>query len=168
MRILIAVASKHGGTYGIATRLRSELLGRGHDAAVMTIDGSRCPDGYDGYVVGSAVYGGNWTKPAQKFVHDNLLTLRSKPLWMFSSGPLGDHADEDAAKPIDHPEELAVLAGAREHKVFAGRLFRKELNPVERVAAAAVHAPEGDFRDWTEIDQWADHVADELAELLHT
>lgn len=165
MRILIAVASKHGGTYGIATRLRTELLDRGHEAAVMEIDGSRCPEGYDGYVVGSAVYAGNWTKPARHFIHDNVITLRSKPLWMFSSGPLGDHADDE--QPIDHPEELAVLAGAREHKVFAGRLFRKELNPVERVVAAAVHAPEGDFRDWTEIDHWADHIADELAEVLH-
>lgn len=166
MRILIAVASKHGGTYGIATRLRTELLDRGHEAAVMTIDESSCPDGYDGYIVGSAVYQGNWMKAARHFVHDNLITLRSKPVWMFSSGPLGKDAGDE--QPPDHPEELAVLVGAREHKVFAGRLFRKELNPVERVAAAAVHAPEGDFRDWSEIDHWADHVGDDLAELLHT
>lgn len=164
MRILIGVASKHGGTYGIATRLRTELLDRGHDAAVMTIDGSRCPEEYDGYIIGSAVYGGNWMKAAQKFVHDNLITLRGKPVWMFSSGPLGEDADE---RPPDHPEELAVLVGAREHKVFAGRLFRKELNPVERVAVAAAHQPEGDFRDWTEIDHWADSVGDELADLMH-
>lgn len=166
MRILIAVASKHGGTYGIATRLRTEFLDLGHDAAVMTIDGSRCPDGYDAYVVGAAVYGGHWMKQAREFVHDNLITLRSKPLWLFSSGPLGDDVDPDTnAEP---PEDLGTLAGAREHKVFAGRLFKKELGPVERVAAAAVHAPEGDFRDWAEIDEWADHIHEELTELAHT
>ena len=165
MRVLIAVASKHGGTYGIATRLRTELLDRGHDTAVMSIDGSRCPDTYDAYVVGAAVYSGHWMKPAREFVHDNLITLRSKPLWMFSSGPLGEHADPNTA--VDHPEDLGTLAGAREHKVFAGRLFRKELGPIERVAAAAVHAPEGDFRDWAEIDEWADHIDEELRELAH-
>ena len=166
MRILIAVASKHGGTYGIATRLRTALGDLGHDANVMTIDGSRCPDNYDGYVVGAAVYGGHWMKEGRHFVHDNLVTLRAKPLWLFSSGPLGDHADTDTA--VDHPEEIGTLAGAREHKVFAGRLFRKELGPVERVAAAAVHAPEGDFRDWAEIDEWAGHIDAELRELSHT
>jgi menaquinone-dependent protoporphyrinogen oxidase len=165
MRILIAVASKHGGTYGIATRLRTELIDRGHDADVMTIDGARCPDGYDGYVVGSAVYTGRWMKAGRQFVHDNLITLRSKPLWLFSSGPLGDDVDPESG--IDHPEEISTLAGAREHKVFAGRLFRKELGPVERVVAAAVHQPEGDFRDWHEIDDWADHIDEELREVVH-
>lgn len=182
MRVLIAVASKHGGTYGIATRLRSHLLDKGHDAAVLKIDGSSRPDtdtydtdgtdthdtdtdAYDAYVVGAAVYGGRWMKPARQFVHDHLIVLRSKPLWMFSSGPLGEHADPGAA--VDHPEDIGTLAGAREHKVFAGRLFRKELGPLERVAAAAVHAPEGDFRDWSEIDQWADHIDEQLRELAH-
>lgn len=165
MRILIAVASKHGGTYGIATRLRTELLDRGHEATVMTIDGSRCPDTYDAYVVGAAVYAGHWMKPARQFVHDNLITLRSKPLWMFSSGPLGEDADPDRA--VDHIADIGSLAGAREHKVFAGRLFRKELGPIERVAAAAVHAPEGDFRDWSEIEEWADHIDAELRQLAH-
>ncbi|MFP5488209.1 MAG: flavodoxin domain-containing protein [Acidimicrobiia bacterium] len=166
MRILIAVASKHGGTYGIATRLRTALADLGHDTAVMTIDGSRCPDGYDAYVVGAAVYGGHWMKPARQFAHDNLITLRAKPLWLFSSGPLGDDVDPDTA--VDRPEDIATLAGAREHKVFAGRLFRKELGPIERVAAAAVHAPEGDFRDWSEIDEWAGHIDEELRQLAHT
>lgn len=165
MRILIAVASKHGGTYGIATRLRTELSDRGHETTVMTIDGSRCPDGYDGYVVGAAVYGGNWMKAGRRFVHDNVVTLRSRPLWMFSSGPLGDRARPDT--PMDHPEELALFAGARQHKVFAGRLFRKELGPVERIAAAAVHAPDGDFRNWAEVEHWADLIAEELDELAH-
>lgn len=166
MRILIAVSSKHGGTYGIGTRLRTELLDRGHDAAIMTIDGNRCPDGYDAYVVGSAVYTGKWMKPAREFVHDNLATLRSKPLWLFSSGPLGDHPDPE--RSIDHPDEIATVAGAREHHVFSGRLLREELGPVERVAAAVVHAPEGDFRDWAEIDEWADHIDEELRGLVST
>ena len=165
MRILIAVSSKHGGTYGIATRLRTELSARGHDAAVMTIDRSRCPDEYDAYVVGAAIYAGHWMKPARQFVHDNLIALRSKPLWLFSSGPLGEHAEPEAA--VDHPEDLLTLTGAREHKVFSGRLFRKELNPIERVAAAATHAPEGDFRDWAEIDEWAGHIDEELRALTH-
>ena len=121
------------------------------------------PTEYDAYLVGSAVYAGRWMKSGRHYVHDHLIELRSKPLWLFSSGPLGEHADPDQA--IDHPEEIGTLAGAREHKVFAGRLFRKELGPMERAMAAAVHAPEGDFRDWAEVDAWADHIDAELREL---
>jgi len=163
MRILIAVASKHGGTYGIATRLRTELEMRGHDADVVRIDGSRCPDGYGGYVVGSAVSPGRWSRAGRQFVHDNLVDLRSKPLWLFSSGPL-----DDAPRPGDHPDELCILSGAREHRVFAGRMFRKELGPLERIMTAAAHRPEGDFRDWQEIVRWADHIDEELRHLVTT
>lgn len=162
MKIMIAVASRHGGTRGIATRLSSELRRRGHDVDLFAIDGRPCADGYDAYIVGSAVYGGRWTKEGRRFIHDHVVLLRSHPLFLFSSGPLGDHAGGAA---VDHPEEIGTLAGAREHHVFPGRLFRNELGPVERVAAAAVHAPEGDFRDWADVVAWADHLDADLREL---
>ena len=168
MKILIAVASRHGGTQGIGTRLRSELCRVGHAADVLEIEKDTTADisGYDAYIVGSAVYAGRWMKAGRHFVHDHLIDLRTKPLWLFSSGPLGDDADTDNA--VEHPEEIGTLAGAREHHVFAGRMFRKELGPMERVVASAVHAPEGDFRDWSDIDEWADHIDRELRELAST
>jgi menaquinone-dependent protoporphyrinogen oxidase len=116
-------------------------------------------------VVGSAVYAGHWMKSGRRFIHDHLVQLRAKPLWLFGSGPLGSHAGPDA---VDHPEEIGTLAGAREHHVFTGRLFRHELGRLERIAAAAVHAPEGDFRDWADVDAWADHIDAELGELALT
>ena len=163
MRILIAVSSRHGGTYGIARRLRTALAARGHAATVMTIEGFRCPDGYDAYVVGAAVYMGRWMRAAEEFLHDNLATLRSRPLWLFSSGPLGD--DADPADALAHPEDLVALTGARQHQVFSGRLVRKELTPFERVAATMTKAPEGDFRDWDAVDRWADSIDADLRQL---
>lgn len=160
MKILIAVASRHGGTHGIATRLASELRRLGHDVDLHDIDGTEPGDDYDAYVVGSAVYADAWMKPGRRFLHDHLVQLRSRPLWLFSSGPLGAQMGGS-----EHPDEFGTLAGAREHHVFGGRMFRKELGPMERVVAAAVHAPEGDFRDWHDVDVWADHIDTELREL---
>ena len=37
-----------------------------------------------------------------------------------------------------------------------------ELGFTERMAARAVHAEDGDFRDWYEVAQWAVDVADDL------
>jgi menaquinone-dependent protoporphyrinogen oxidase len=86
--------------------------------------------------------------------------LAGRPVWLFSSGPVGDppKPDED---PVDVAELLAAT-NARDHRVFAGKLVRKQLSFPERAIVAALHVPEGDFRDWTEIRQWAAGIADAM------
>jgi hypothetical protein len=37
---------------------------------------------------------------------------------------------------------------ARGHRVFAGKLVKKQLSFPDRAIAAALRVPEGDFRDW--------------------
>lgn len=54
------------------------------------------------------------------------------------------------------------LANAREHRVLAGRVVRKQLSFPERAIVLALHVPEGDFRDWTEVRQWAAGIASAL------
>ena len=78
--------------------------------------------------------------------------------WLFSSGPVGDppKPEED---PVDVADLLAATA-AREHRIFAGKLVRKQLSFPERAIVSALRVPEGDFRDWTEIRQWAAGIAD--------
>jgi menaquinone-dependent protoporphyrinogen oxidase len=48
---------------------------------------------------------------------------------------------------------------AREHRVFAGKLVKKQLSFPDRAIAAALRVPEGDFRDWDHIRAWAAEVA---------
>ena len=56
--------------------------------------------------------------------------------------------------------DLVDLTNAREHRVLAGKLVRKQLSFPERAIVSALRVPEGDFRDWTEIRQWAAGVAE--------
>jgi menaquinone-dependent protoporphyrinogen IX oxidase len=51
----------------------------------------------------------------------------------------------------------------RRGRLFSGRLDRKNLGLAERAMIRAVHAEEGDFRDWTAIAAWANEIADTLA-----
>jgi menaquinone-dependent protoporphyrinogen oxidase len=81
-------------------------------------------------------------------------------VWLFSSGPVGRPPTPDG-DPVD-VADLIRRTGAREHHVFSGRLDRSTLGFVERTVSRAVHAPEGDFRDWVEVRAWADHIAAEL------
>ena len=51
---------------------------------------------------------------------------------------------------------------ARDHRVFGGKLDKRQLSFGERALVTALRAPEGDFRDWDEIRAWASGIADRL------
>jgi menaquinone-dependent protoporphyrinogen oxidase len=86
-------------------------------------------------------------------------------VWLFSSGPVGDPSRTLVQKmgvdPVDLPG-LMSATGAREHRMFAGRLEREHLPFSQRVALRLVRGLEGDFRDWTAISSWAADIADAL------
>jgi menaquinone-dependent protoporphyrinogen oxidase len=160
-RVLVTAATKYGATGEIAQVIGEVLGEHGLDPTVVTPDQVDGVDGYDAVVLGSAVYAGHWLKPARELVGRLGGELAERPVWLFSSGPVGDppKPEED---PVDVAEFLAAT-GAREHRVFAGKLVRKQLSFPERAIVSALHVPDGDFRDWTEVRQWAAGIASALA-----
>lgn len=166
MDVLVVHASKHGSTVGIAQTVASRLVERGHAVTVFDAEAAdeldraelrRC----DAVVIGSAVYAGHWLKPARRFVDRHLTLLQDRPVWLFSSGPLGD-----PPPPEDDPIEVQRIERtihAEEHRMFPGALDLDELGFIERAAVKAVHAPAGDFRDVDAARAWADEIADALA-----
>jgi menaquinone-dependent protoporphyrinogen oxidase len=158
MRVLVTTASKYGATAEIAAAIAEELDKHGLEATVLPPEEVNGVDGYDAVVVGSAVYAGHWLKPARELVERHAGALAGRPVWLFSSGPVGDppKPEED---PVD-VADLVDLTNAREHRVFAGKLVRKQLSFPERAIVSALRVPEGDFRDWTEIRQWAAGIAE--------
>jgi menaquinone-dependent protoporphyrinogen oxidase len=165
MKVLVTAASKHGATQQIAEAIGDVLARRGVDVAVLPIDDVRpgTVERYDAVILGSAVYAGHWLAPAKDLVARDAAALAGRPVWLFSSGPIGV-----PPKPTDPPVDLtSVLAatGARDHRIFPGRLDRADLGFAERAIAAALRAPQGDFRPWDEIRDWAAAIADALAPL---
>ncbi|HEX5591380.1 MAG TPA: flavodoxin domain-containing protein [Candidatus Limnocylindrales bacterium] len=162
MRILVASASKHGATTAIADMIGRVLGADGRDiVTVVPVESAPSLSAFDAVVIGSAVQMGRWLAPARRFVTDHGPELRTKPVWMFSSGPIGD-----PLKPEGEPPEalqLRAAIGARDHRVFAGKLDRSELGIAERAITAAVKATDGDFRPWGDIEAWAAGIARELA-----
>jgi menaquinone-dependent protoporphyrinogen oxidase len=158
MRVLVTAASKYGATAEIAAAIAEELDKHGLEATVLPPEQVRGVNGYNAVVVGSAVYAGHWLKPARELVERHADALAGRPVWLFSSGPVSD-----PPKPQEDPVDVADLlaaTGAREHRVFAGKLVRKQLSFPERAIVSALRVPEGDFRDWTEIHQWAAGIAE--------
>ncbi len=160
MNVLVAVASRHGATYEIGQRIERRLVEQGVDAELRHLDDSCALDGFDAFVLGSSVYLGKWQKAARRFLDAHAVELRERPVWLFSSGPLCEYGGE-AMNP-DDVQHLVTEVKAGNHRTFPGRLDPDELRPGERIVAAMVHAPSGDFRDWDAIDSWADDIADFL------
>jgi menaquinone-dependent protoporphyrinogen oxidase len=162
MRVLVTAASRHGATHEIAAAIAAGLQRRGVDADSRPTEELPTLDGYDAFVIGSAVYVGRWLDPAKDLVADNAHALADAPVWLFSSGPLGPpEALKPEGDPVDVADVMETVAGV-EHRVFAGRLDRKLLGFGEKAVVVAVRAPEGDFRDWDAIDGFAGEIAAHL------
>jgi menaquinone-dependent protoporphyrinogen oxidase len=159
MKVLVTAASRYGATGEIAEAIGEVLRERGLDATVGPPEAATV-DGYDAAVLGSAVYAGHWLKPARELVDRDRDALAALPVWLFSSGPVGDppKPEED---PVD-VAEIAAATGARDHRVFAGKLLRKQLGFADKAIAVALRVPDGDFRDWTAVRDWAAGIADAL------
>ena len=160
MKVLVTTASKHHSTLEIGQAVGRALAGDGIVADVLAAEEVDTIAGYDAVVVGSGVYAGNWLAPARDFIQRCLGQLRERPVWMFSSGPMGD-----PPLPAGDPSGVAALIELihpRGHRVFAGRLDGADLGLGEKLIVKAVRAPFGDFRDWAAIEAWADEIAAEL------
>jgi menaquinone-dependent protoporphyrinogen oxidase len=130
-------------------------------AVLCPVDQRPDPARYDAVVLGSAVYVGRWLEPARDYATAFAAALRARPVWLFSSGPIGE-----PPFPPDEPHDagpIRQVTGARDHRVFPGRLDRQLLGFGERAMVTAMRAPLGDFRDWDAVRAWADAIAEELA-----
>ena len=172
MSILVVYDSRHGATRGIAERIAENLREAGQEADVRPVqEPGDLPD-YDGFVLGSAAYSAHWLKDAVAFVRGHQDLLAQRPVWLFSSGPLGIDADGDRCVNLyaaDAPKEIPGLMESihpREHRIFCGALDPATLSHAERslrdLSAARAILSEGDFRDWDEIQDWAYGIAREM------
>jgi menaquinone-dependent protoporphyrinogen oxidase len=100
MKVLVAYASRHGATRGIAERIAGILETEGLDVTLESVEGVDVTDGFDAFVIGSAAYMGHWLKEAATFVRRHEATLAGHPVWFFSSGPVGTETITKAGKDI--------------------------------------------------------------------
>ena len=96
-------------------------------------------------------------------------------MWLFSTGPLGADATDakewtcarppslrrspDSGRP-SAPKTNTSSSGALDP---GGLTFAEKT--VRKLPAVRAMMPEGDFRDWTEIQVWARSIAEELSQL---
>ena len=179
MKVLVAYASKAGSTKGIAEYIGERLRERGVPAEVLEVSSVRRPEEYDAFVVGSAVYMFHWMKEAKQFILKNRAVLAGRPVWLFSSGPVGLQKTDSKGRDVRDVsvsgpkviDELREAASPRDHKVFFGALYGDRVGGVmgltyrfmRRSKAVRESMPDGDYRDWKDIEAWAGGIADALS-----
>lgn len=160
MKVLVSVASKYGATSEIAQAIANVLAGKGLEVTVVPPAQAGAIEQFDAVVLGSAVYMGRWMKPGRELAQRQAAALAARPVWLFSSGPVGE-----PPKPADNPVDVTKIlqaTKARDHQVFTGKLVKKHLSFPDRAMASAIRAAEGDFRNWAEIREWAAGIAHTL------
>lgn len=152
MRVLVAYASKHGGTAGLAEWIGQALEHSGMSVDVVPTDDVFDVESYDAVIVGGALYVFRWHGDARRFVKKHTRALRHRLVWLFSSGPLDDSATEKDIPPVRSVRKAMDWIGARGHMTFGGRLL----------AGSKSSLPVGDWRDHSRVDRWVKQIVDEL------
>lgn len=163
MKVLVAAASKHGATQQVAKTIGEELTAREFDVTVAHVEDVTSITEYDAVIIGGAIYFGKWMKPAKQLVTRHAAELATRPVWLYSSGPIPrPEAKADYSYDRREGDDIANAIRAREHRLFFGKLDRKRLSLVERGPVRMAKLPDGDFRPWDEIKIWAAEIADAL------
>ena len=173
MTVLVGYSSKYGATEGIAERIAAALQSAGVDAEAHPVRDVHDPSRFDAFVIGASAYMGSWRKDATRFVQHHRDLLTARPVWLFSSGPLGTEKTDDQGRDMltqAVPKQFAEFTDSlspRGTQVFYGAMDTSKLRGRDRlvgkIPAVEKILPDGDFRDWSAIDAWATTIAQELS-----
>lgn len=161
-RVLVAYATEHGSTRGVAERIATRLAEAGAQVDARPVDDVDDLAGYDAVVLGSGVYNQSWIPGATEFLRASRAALAARPVWLFSVGSFGDTHRGIGRLMRREPREIGEFQDAihpREYRVFADAIQRHQWPLPSRLFFRAFGGRFGDNRDWPEIDGWAQSMA---------
>jgi menaquinone-dependent protoporphyrinogen oxidase len=170
MRILSVYASAHGSTAEVA-RFIGEVWQRcGLETLVASAGAVRSVEGYDAYVLASAIHNGLWLPEMAAFVRRNREHLSEKPVYLWLTCLRAVESGGYAYVTNNYlPNLLTRTLSFRRIGIFAGKVDTATLDRDEAWTltfrydgSRDVSTLGGDHRDWNAIRAWAERVADDL------
>ena len=167
-RILVTYGTKYGSTAEIASRIGERFTAAHFDTDVLHANLGIDIAKYDGLVVGSPIYAGQWLAEPTLILVANRERSQSIPIALFSVGTIDVkhpgklRQEHDAWIDKAFTREginLNIIANA----TFDGTYHRRNFPLWMRIADSILRiTPQGDFRQWHEIERWADETAEIL------
>ena len=158
--VLVAYASRRGGTVGIAEWIARELLENGLEVELepaSLVDTEL--EHFDAAVIAGAVYEQRWHPDARRLAHRVAKEWKDTPVWLVASGPLTTVTAEHPAAVAPQLQRAAAEVHARGTATFGGRL---DEHPSGWLANSVAKKHAGDFRDRAAVELWATQLAHEL------
>lgn len=170
MRILTVYASAHGSTAEVGGFIADVLQTRGIEAAATAAELAWPVEGYDAYILGSAVHSGLWLPEMATFVRRSRGVLSGKPVYLWLTCMRAIEPGGYAYVTNNYlPNLLSCSLSFRRIGIFAGKVDRTTINPDEAWTIAFRYdgsrdpfTLDGDHRDWGAIHAWAEQIADDL------
>lgn len=160
-KVLVTAASEHGATWGIAERIAQILTSAGLQVDLVKPEQVGDLGQYGAVVIGSAVYYKKWLKPAVELVDNHMDELVKRQVWLFSSGLL-NNIIKPPSEQYGGIYDIINKTKARDHKVFSGMLTPSNFGFIHRTYIKLSRSPVGDFRDWNDIECWANLIAAQI------
>jgi menaquinone-dependent protoporphyrinogen oxidase len=160
--VLVAYATAHGSTKGVALAVAQHLSAAGVAVDLRAADDVADVRAYDAAVLGSAIHNGRWLTPASELLNELAREL-SGPLWLFSvctvgetTSFLGPRLSRIARRARKLPPDVAAVGAP--HRFFAGVIEKSHWNATGRLFFLATGGHYGDHRDWADIEHWATRI----------
>lgn len=160
--VLVAYATRHESTRGIAAAIAEVLEGAGVATRLEAARNVGDLRAYRAAITGTSVFGGDWMPGALAFLTSHAKALEAMPVWLFAAGP---EEPLPAEGPIDvSPELVAVIEriGPRDIALFAGSLQPHHIGAGLRILSKLSRRSFTEHRDWAAVERWAAHIAEEL------
>jgi menaquinone-dependent protoporphyrinogen oxidase len=159
-RILIAYATKAGSTAESAARMAFTLSNKGYLVDIMPIGKVTSLDAYQAVVLGSAIRMGSVLPAVRTFIEKNQAALNKIPMSFFIL--CLTMATDDEANRIEasaYLEPVRAIVKPASEGLFAGALVPEKLKLLDRlIAVTIIKSPVGDFRNWDQINAWAENI----------
>lgn len=177
MTVLVAYASAHASTTGIAQQIADRLLKSGLSAVAHPVDRIESVQPYHSVVLGSAVHNQQWLPEAAAFLSKFERPLAKLPVWLFSTCSVGETSSffgpqvTELVRRTRH--ESNALGDARDaihfrdHRHFAGNFERGGFSLLGDLFLKICGGSTGDHRDWRDINDWTAGIARELQGIDH-
>jgi menaquinone-dependent protoporphyrinogen oxidase len=166
-RILVAYATRAGSTAEVADAIGKTLAQSGAVVDVKPIKKIQNIEGYQGVVLGSAIRRGAVLPELIDFVkaYKNEL-LKIPTAYFIVCMILREDTEENRKKANGYLDELRVEVTPVDVALFTGKLDYSKLDFIETIIIKyIIGTPEGDLRDWKQINDWAANLPPKLGDI---
>lgn len=164
-RILVTYASKRGSTGEVASTIGKTIAQTGARVDVLPIKKITDLSVYQAVFIGSAIRVAKWLPEASNFVSEQRTVLERIPTAYFTvCATLFEDTPAKRTQASGFLEPVRAVLPPAAEGYFAGKVDPKTLSFIENTMLKSRGVPQGDFRDWNKIAEWAQSTYSQICD----